>query len=844
MTRTKNRVTRLRHSDGVRPLTPSPSSARGEGKRGGKGALVSIFSPLSPGGRGAGGEGGSHEYPRIARGPAHRCASLVALLGLIAVGTARVTAADAEPLPGTAPLILDRPLDVVMVDGINKFAERALAESVAKRAQFWHREFSSPEAYEASIAPNRDRLRAIIGVVDERVKPDAFELITTTSAHSKLAEGSSYTVHAVRWQVMPGVTAEGLLLKPDARPVARVIALPDADSTPEEFAGLKEVVEPAAQFPRLLAERGIEVVVPTLINRSDTWSGNPAIRFTNQPHREFIYRMAFELGRHIIGYEVQKVLAAVDLFEKMNKFERLNAPIGVVGIDEGGLVGLYAAAVDPRIHSAWISGYFGPREALWQEPIYRNVWSLLREFGDAEIASLVMPRNLVIEAARVPEVQGPPKPRSQRSGAAPGGIRTVPIEAARLEFARFCELVPPPLRHASFVESDAGQGPPGTEEAYTAFLRDLGVTKVATSEALPRLLRSGPDADEREHRQFDELVDFTQRVLENSAHVRDRIWAKANVKTVDEWTKSAEHYRDFVWRTLIGKLPEPTMPPNVRTRKILDEPEFTGYEVMIDVYPDVIAGGILLLPRGMKPGEKRPVVVCQHGLEGVPMDTISKTASGYPYYKAFTAELAKRGFITYAPQNPYRGGDRFRVIQRKSNPLGRSLFSYIIPQHQRTVAWLATLPNVDPKRIAFYGLSYGGKTAVRVPTMLPEYCLSICSGDFNEWVRKNATNADKYSYVFTPEYEMFEWNMGHVANYAELAYLMAPRPFMVERGHDDGVAPDEWVAWEYSKVRRFYDKLSLGDRTEIEFFNGPHTINGRGTFEFLGKQLNWPTRNQ
>jgi hypothetical protein len=127
-----------------------------------------------------------------------------------------------------------------------------------------------------------------------------------------------------------------------------------------------------------------------------------------------------------------------------------------------------------------------------------------------------------------------------------------------------------------------------------------------------------------------------------------------------------------------------------------------------------------------------------------------------------------------------------------------------------------------------------------VPTMLPQYCLSICSGDFNEWVRKNATNADKYSYLFTPEYEMFEWNMGHVANYAELAYLMAPRPFMVERGHDDGVAPDEWVAWEYAKVRRFYDKLGLGDRTEIEFFSGPHTINGRGTFDFLSKHLKWP----
>ena len=38
----------------------------------------------------------------------------------------------------------------------------------------------------------------------------------------------------------------------------------------------------------------------------------------------------------------------------------------------------------------------------------------------------------------------------------------------------------------------------------------------------------------------------------------------------------------------------------------------------------------------------------------------------------------------------------------------------------------------------------------------------------------------------------------------------------------------------------FYDKLGIGDRTEIEFFNGPHTINGAGTFDFLHRHLNWP----
>ena len=71
-----------------------------------------------------------------------------------------------------------------------------------------------------------------------------------------------------------------------------------------------------------------------------------------------------------------------------------------------------------------------------------------------------------------------------------------------------------------------------------------------------------------------------------------------------------------------------------------------------------------------------------------------------------------------------------------------------------------------------------------------------------------------------------------------MAALIAPRPFMVERGHFDGVAPDEAVAYEFAKVFYLYDaKLGIGDRCAIEFFVGPHTINGKGTFAFLHKHL-------
>ena len=127
---------------------------------------------------------------------------------------------------------------------------------------------------------------------------------------------------------------------------------------------------------------------------------------------------------------------------------------------------------------------------------------------------------------------------------------------------------------------------------------------------------------------------------------------------------------------------------------------------------------------------------------------------------------------------------------------------------------------VDPKKIGFYGLSYGGKTAVRVPAGEKRYCLSICSGDFNEWVGKNVSVDLDRSYMWTGEYEMYEFDLGNTFNYAEMAHLIAPRPFMVERGHDDGVGTDEMVAYEYAKVRYLYaNKLKVPERTTVDWWD-------------------------
>jgi dienelactone hydrolase len=691
---------------------------------------------------------------------------------LAVVLTLQCCAAFAANLPGTKPLTMTGDIASNLVAGVDKFLLREIDKAFVRPAK----------------AGDRERLAHILGVRDARVPFDGLEYVATTAQPSLVARG----VHAVRWPAFGDVHGEGLLFTPTGKPVLNVVAIPDADQTPEQF-----------DFAARLAASGCRVVVPVLIDRHLEKRNNRA----NVTSREFLYRSAFELGRHLIGYEVQKVLAVVDWLAKQN-----DAKIAVAGHGEGGMLALYAAALDTRIDTALVSGYFDDRRNLWQEPVDRNVFGLLNQFRDADLAAMIAPRKLIIAASPGPELT------LEAKGGAPGRLVSPKLEVVKKEFARAAVSVELALND---------------DEALTKLLRGTGVPPVQlkTGETPVQL-------SQRQARQFHEIDRHNQWLLRESEYVRKEFMKKLDTSSLEKYQKSVEWYRNHFYNEVIGKFDQPLLPANPRTRLWKETDKWTAYEVVLDVFPDVIAYGILLLPKDIKPGDKRPVVVCQHGLEGRPEDTI---IGDHRAYHDFTAKLAERGFITFAPQNLYIFGDRFRTLQRKANPLGKTLFSIIVPQHQQITDWLKTLPAVDPQRIAFYGLSYGGKSAMRIPPLVDNYCLSICSGDFNEWVAKNASTRLPFSYVWTGEYEIFEFDLGSTFNYAEMAALIAPRPFMVERGHFDGCASDEVLAYEFAKVRHLYQaKLGIGDRCEIEWFVGGHMINSKGTFDFLHKHLRWP----
>ena len=121
---------------------------------------------------------------------------LVPALGLSLFLPFAACAQDAGPLPGTKPLTQQGDLSAQMVAGVDKFLLREIEQAEAGRTNFWKRDFASRQAYEKSVAPNRERLRKIIGAVDERVPVRALELIGTTDEPSLLADTPLFRLYS------------------------------------------------------------------------------------------------------------------------------------------------------------------------------------------------------------------------------------------------------------------------------------------------------------------------------------------------------------------------------------------------------------------------------------------------------------------------------------------------------------------------------------------------------------------------------------------------------------------------------------------------------------------------
>jgi dienelactone hydrolase len=278
---------------------------------------------------------------------------------------------------------------------------------------------------------------------------------------------------------------------------------------------------------------------------------------------------------------------------------------------------------------------------------------------------------------------------------------------------------------------------------------------------------------------------------------------------------------------------------------IIDRPAITILEstdregvsqrrVSIELAPGQSSQGYVLVPEGEGPF---PAVF-------VPFyDPETSIGLSDKPFRDFAWQLSKRGFVALAIGSP--GGDARKPVLcdgAECQPL--SYLAYIAAN-----AWqaLASLPEVDAKRIGIVGHSYGGKWAMFGSCLWDKYACGVWSDPgvvFDEsrvrinyqepWylgldpmvtrkpglVREESPRTGAYKQLI---------ETGH--NLHELHALMAPRPFLVSGGEED--PPKRWKALQHTiAVNRLLghdDRVSMTNRDT----HSPTEESNRQIYAFL-----------
>lgn len=692
-----------------------------------------------------------------------------------------------------------------------------IAATPARRDKIWNPDFSSPDPYRASLQKHRSNLRAMLGLLD----------LSTSwlRSVSSVLQSGPIRIEDVTITLDEDFVARALLFVPEGEVSGAVIAIPGINESREEFAGIAEGQEPAPWLKSLLDRRLAAAVAMTVEHTSDDYV-KVRTSYDQQDRRFLLHRLGFIVGRTLVGLEVQQTQALRDYL--VSHFNLKPQRVALLGQGQGGMTALYAAAVDEDYWGASVVDYFQQRENCWQEAPDRELYGQLNEFGDAEVAALIAPRPLHISCTA-------------------GGA--IPDASVQGELARARRFYAGLGKSAELTEREAPAADVLADAANV--ISSLGTTQSNLASSSEIALRVSSESIQRARdEQFEKLHRYLARLDAKSDEVRAKRW-RLLTTPASERAKRAEELRQDL-RQLEGTVEIPPLPLNPRTKLIQVTDKFVAYDILLDTVPGVEAYGQLLVPRGQT--SHLPAVICQHGLGGTPAD-ITGVGSEPSVYHSLGSHLADLGYVVFAPyiNVPIRQEILVDRLARQAAALGKMRTSLELAKLHRIVDFLQSLPFVDSQRIAYYGLSYGGYSAIWMPPLEPRIKADVISGHFNDWRAKiteeNATpfvspEGKHYTYptsfLLHPGADNFNWNVLNRFTHVELIASMWPRPVCVEYGDYDTTTTPQWHARAWGQVEEYKKAWGLDGlvaNVVRVHYNGIHEIHGVGTVDFLNRWI-------
>lgn len=285
------------------------------------------------------------------------------------------------------------------LDEISKLLEERMDAAQKARAVYCRELFTDAPKYRKKVAqilgwPLTGYEKTPIGEADVR----------------QLGKEGNHTVYRLQIEVLPGLKLTGLFFESENRKRPLIIAQHGGMGTPERTCGFYGTTYNYNHMAERILQYDCSVFAPQLL----LWDTE---EYGVEFDRASVDAQLKAVGSSITAIEVYGIMRSLDYFES-----RGYGSFGMVGLSYGGFFTLYTAALDTRIQSAIVSCYFN-RSVNRKE---KQDWQWFEHefsFGDAELACLVYPRRLYIQA----------------------GIRDelLPVDGAKAEYNRLIELCEP-----------------------------------------------------------------------------------------------------------------------------------------------------------------------------------------------------------------------------------------------------------------------------------------------------------------------------------------------------------------------------------------------------------------
>ncbi len=259
----------------------------------------------------------------------------------------------------------------------------------------------------------------------------------------------------------------------------------------------------------------------------------------------------------------------------------------------------------------------------------------------------------------------------------------------------------------------------------------------------------------------------------------------------------------------------------------------------------------LLLPKDMKPGEKRPGVLAIHGhgnhghhpvagRDDLPGVATAIRSSNYDYGR----QLARQGYVVVCPcLTPFgrRLGTNYENYRQDAcgvtfirlQLLGKILMAENLRDCLWAIEHLCRQPQVDAERLACVGLSYGGRMTMLTAALEPRIKIAVPSGALNVMQERVQVRYSCGAQVVP--------GLLQYGDVPEIASLIAPRICLWETGSNDGLIQADWAAQAWDRMQRAWQAAGKIDHLQIDRFEGGHRWHGDVAYEqlrlaFAGKQ--------